>query len=65
MFSSSQEVIMGPVFLPAGQRQPLPQGSNILNKYGTRVTRNKSSDFCLEELLLSLKGYLPSTDTTL
>ena len=65
MFSSSQEVIMGPVFLPAGQRQPLPQGSTILNKYGTRVTRNKSSDFCLEELLLSLKGYLPSTDTTL
>lgn len=56
---------MGPVFLPAGQRQPLPQGSTILNKYGTRVTRNKSSDFCLEELLLSLKGYLPSTDTTL
>lgn len=41
MFSSLQEVIMGPVFLPSGQRQPLPQGSNILNKYGTRVTKKQ------------------------
>lgn len=41
MFSSSQEVIMWPVFLPAWQRQPLPQGSNILNKYGTRVIRKQ------------------------
>lgn len=35
-----------------------------MNKYGTRVIRKQSSEFCLEKLLLSL-SYLPSAVTPL
>lgn len=69
MFSSFQEVMMWPVFLPAWQRQPLPQGSNILNKYGTTVTRKQSSEFgritIIFERLSPINRYTPLKNKSL